>query len=125
MASAATPIDAGVWRGESVTVWDLQAGRGVQSLRELNQPITKLCLSPDSKKVAALSQSLQIGVWSVANGQLQCVLDAPPSAFADNAAIAFNSDGSQLAFTSGTTAKVWERVAQPFNRRRTPARTRR
>jgi WD40 repeat protein len=64
--------------------------------------------SPDGTSIAALAQDWQIGVWNIADGHLQGIFDVPPGLLADNAAISFNQDGSQLAFCSGKQALIFD-----------------
>jgi WD40 repeat protein len=91
-----------------VSIWKLDRDRGIQSLRGLAAQVTKLSFSADEKFIAALAQDWQIGVWNVADGHLRGVFEVPPGLVADNAAICFNKDGSQLAFCSGKQALLFE-----------------
>jgi eukaryotic-like serine/threonine-protein kinase len=89
-----------------VAIWDLQFDRGVQQFRGLAAPISKLAYSADENVLAALAHDWQVGIWNTETGMLHSILDMPAGVVADNAAIALNADGTELAFSSGTSALV-------------------
>jgi serine/threonine protein kinase/WD40 repeat protein len=89
-----------------VAIWDLQFHRGVKQFRGLAAPISKLAYSADEQVLAVLAHDWQVGIWTTKTGTLQCVLDMPAGMVADNAAIALNADGTELAFSSGASALV-------------------
>jgi len=55
--------------------------------------VEQIRLSPDDRYLAALSQDWQVGVWDFQTGRLLQVFEAPVGLWADNAALAFSSDG--------------------------------
>ncbi len=91
----------------SVVSWNLEFGRGMHTLRGLAGRISKLRFSSDGKMIAALSHDWQVGVWDADGRRLLRVIDVPPGVTADNAALAFSPDGSQLAFSAGENAFLW------------------
>lgn len=91
-----------------VDVWRLENGRGLQTLRGLSSQVTQVFLSPDGKRIAALAQNWQIGIWELETGKLLRVLDTPQGLVADNAGFCFNANGSQFAFAAGKQAKLWD-----------------
>ena len=93
--------------GGDTQVWELDFGRGIQTLRGLSTPISKVCLSSDGRKLAALSHGWEIGVWDLSSGHLIHVIEAPRGMSADNAALAFSPSGDRLAYSSGDRAKMW------------------
>ncbi len=92
----------------AVDVWQLEEGSGVRLLRGLLGQVTRLALSPDDRYLAALSDDWQVGVWDIKAAHLLHVLAAPKGITADNAALAFSPDGSQLAFAAGHEARLWD-----------------
>ncbi len=92
----------------SVDVWRLEHGRGLMTLLGLTGPVSKITLSPDGRRVAALSHDWRIGVWDLDEGRLLGVLEGPRGLYADNAALAFRTDGRQLAISSGQSAQLWD-----------------
>jgi len=91
-------------------LWEIEAGRGFQSLRELSAPAELVVASPDGRRIAALSQEWQVAVWEVGGPhcvQLLWVFDGPHGFTADNAALAFRPDGRQLAVATGREARLW------------------
>lgn len=91
----------------AVDVWNLEDGRGIQGLRGLQAGIEQAVFSPDGRRVAALSLDWRIGIWECFSGRLLHILDLPPGNFADNAGLAFNSDGRQFAAAAGHVATLW------------------
>jgi serine/threonine protein kinase/WD40 repeat protein len=91
-----------------VRVWQLENGRGLQTLDGLGGPIAFVELSHDGSRLAALSHLWEIGVWDLKSGKLLQVFPVPPGYLADNAAIALSGDNRYLAFTSGTNAVMWD-----------------
>jgi WD40 repeat protein len=96
----------------SVTLWTLEPGRGIQTLRGLSAEVEKVVVSPDDRLLAALAQDNKVAVWNIATGQLLHVFEAPPALWVDNAAIAFSLDSRQLAFSGSDEthgrAKLWD-----------------
>lgn len=92
---------------KNVSIWNLDYGRGIQSLRGLSGPVSKVCFSADGRRIAALSHKWEVGVWEVWTGQLLRVFEAPRGEYADNAAMTFDSTGKHLAFSAGEKAKLW------------------
>jgi eukaryotic-like serine/threonine-protein kinase len=95
----------------NAVVFELERGRGLWTLHGLDGAVVQVCFSPDDRLLAALSVAWQIGVWDLQTGALVHVLDAPRGLVADNAALAFDASGRQLAAASGTGARLWEVVS--------------
>ena len=91
-----------------VDVYDLERGRGLRTLRGLQQRIEKVAVSLDSRRVAALSNDWEIGVFDRKSGALIGITEAPQGVFTDNAAIALNADGTRLVCSAGSEAKLWD-----------------
>jgi WD40 repeat protein len=92
----------------AVDVWELENGRGIQTLRGLANRVVQISISPDDRLLAALDENWHIAIWDLLNGRLLHVLEAPRGYYADNAGLAFSPNGDQLAFSTKTTAKLWE-----------------
>jgi eukaryotic-like serine/threonine-protein kinase len=91
-----------------VDVYDLEEGRGLRTLRGLQQRIEKIAISADGRRVAALSNDWELGVFDKASGALLGVTAASEGFFTDNAALALNADGTRLVCSGGTEAKLWD-----------------
>ena len=91
-----------------VVVWQLEFGRGVETLRGLEGQISYVCFSPDGSMLAALAHNWEVAIWDVRSGFLRHVLSVPRGILADNAALCFNRDGSRFAFSAGREAKSWD-----------------
>jgi WD40 repeat protein len=102
-----------------VYVWDLEHGRGIQTLQGLSNQISYVVFSPDGRLLAALAHNWQVAIWQVEPPRLLHVLDMPEGASADNAGLAFSPDGQQFAFSAGTEASLWD-VAPGRKRRSWP-----
>ncbi len=95
-------------RSDVVVVYELDFGRGMQSLRGLVGQIAHVRFSPDGRWLAALSQNWQVAVWDLKENHLLHVFDVPKGLFADNADLCFSPDGNRFAFVTGRQAKMWE-----------------
>jgi serine/threonine protein kinase/WD40 repeat protein len=95
-----------------VSVWQLEYGRGIRSLRGLLGHVVKVQLSADGRFLAALSDTWQVAVWRFDNGQLLHVFQVPEGDVAQHAGLAFSPDGKQVAFSTGNkhrgVARLWE-----------------
>jgi WD40 repeat protein len=91
-----------------VSVWELEFGRGIRTLRGLLSPVSKICFSPDGRLVAGLAHDWEVAIWDLKDGRLRFVLNAPKGVTADNAALAFSRDGSEFAFSAGEDAMLWD-----------------
>jgi eukaryotic-like serine/threonine-protein kinase len=91
-----------------VRVWELDQGRGIVTLRGLTGPVQWVLFAPDGRKLAALSQDWRLAIWDLPQRRLEAILNAPKGYSADNAALAFSSDGRQLAACAGREAKLWD-----------------
>lgn len=91
-----------------VILSELDSGRGIQTLRGLNAPVQHVLFSPDGRKLAALSDDWEIGLWDAAAGRLEAILSGPRGYSADNAGLAFSGDGRRLAACAGREAKLWD-----------------
>jgi eukaryotic-like serine/threonine-protein kinase len=89
-------------------VWDLEMGRGIQTLRGLGAPVAKVCIAPTVDRIAALSHDWQIGVWNLKSGFLERLLDAPEGIVADNAALEISPDGHRVFSAAGNEARLWD-----------------
>jgi serine/threonine protein kinase/WD40 repeat protein len=91
-----------------VQVSELKNGRGIKTLRGLDSSVEKVIVSPDGKRVAGLSRTWQVAIWDADSGQLLHLLDVPKGVYADNAGLAFNSDGTRFAFSTSRSAVLWD-----------------
>jgi len=64
-------------------------------------------LSPSGKWIAGLSQNWQLGVWDRATAQVAFIWDVPTGMTADNSALAFDENDTQVLFASGERASRW------------------
>jgi serine/threonine protein kinase/WD40 repeat protein len=90
-----------------VSVWDLDTGRGIQTLRGLTTQAPCLRFSSDGRLLAALAQTRQVALWDVRRGQLRFLL-AAPRGDTEDAALVFSSDGRRLACSAGEEVKLWD-----------------
>ena len=92
----------------AVIRWALEKDRGVLHLRGLTSPVRLIWISADSRKLAALGDDFLLGVWSVPEGRLLRLIEAPRGASPDNADVAFSADGRQLAFATWHDARLYD-----------------
>jgi WD40 repeat protein len=93
---------------DRLEVWELEPGRGIDSLRGLLSSVLSATVSPDGRLVAALSNDWHVGIWDRATHRLFHVLEVTPGIHPDNAALAFSPDGRQLACSAGREASLWD-----------------
>ena len=55
--------------GTALVIWDIEKGTKIQTLPKLNNAITKVEFSQDSKKVIALSRDGEAVIWAVKSGK--------------------------------------------------------
>ncbi len=91
-----------------VSLWELEDGRGIRTLRGLATPIARIWFSADGRHVAALASDWRLAIWDRSSGMLRHILEPPEGITADNAALAFSHDGRRFAFASGTDAAAWD-----------------
>jgi serine/threonine protein kinase/WD40 repeat protein len=91
-----------------VQIWDLQHGRGIQTLRGLTGQVAQLRFSPNGHLLAALTHSWQVAVWNIEDGQLRFKRNVPPGWFVGNASLEFSPDGTRLAFAGYKDIVLWE-----------------
>jgi WD40 repeat protein len=89
-------------------LWDLDYGRGIQTLRGLGNRVAQMTISPNDRLLAALDDDWKVGIWNLSSGRLLHVIEAPRGYSTDNAALAFSPNGDRLAFSTGKTAKLWD-----------------
>ncbi|HWY86103.1 MAG TPA: protein kinase, partial [Gemmataceae bacterium] len=92
----------------ALSVWDFDEGRGIRSLRGLTSQARKLWWSPDGRRLAALADDWELGVWEMPEGRLTHVIDMAIGASTDNAALAFYPDGRRIAFAAGRNACLYD-----------------
>ncbi|MHB9008615.1 MAG: protein kinase family protein [Limisphaerales bacterium] len=101
-----------------ISLWEIEPHRGIQRLRGLGAVVRKVWLSPDARRIAALSDDWLVGIWDVESGRLEWRLEVPPGSLAESAGGIFNGAGDRFAFanrdgaqlydvTSGRTVDAW------------------
>lgn len=96
------------WVPASVAVYELELGRGVQALRGLSGPSSRVAFSPSGALLAALGHNWELAIWSLPAGRLERLLETPQGLTADNASFAFSPDEERLLFATARQAVVWE-----------------
>jgi WD40 repeat protein len=90
-----------------ISCWQFDMHRGVEMFRGLATQVSRVWLSPDGQYLAALEHSWRLAVWEVRSGRLLRVFETPAGDTADNAAVAFTTNGQRLAFCTGSEARLW------------------
>jgi hypothetical protein len=91
-----------------LTLWVIEEGRGIRTMRGLIAPIAKVIFSKDGRRVAALSQGWRAATWDVVADRVLAVVEGPPGFSADNAGMAISPDDRRLALAAGREAQVWD-----------------
>jgi serine/threonine protein kinase/WD40 repeat protein len=102
------------------SVWDLDYGRGIRTLRGLSARVTQLRFSPDGRFLAALSHDWQIAIWNLETGRLHCIFDVPEGVVG-NGGLAFSRDNARFAFSGGKLARLWDlKSREPISKWKLP-----
>lgn len=99
------------------SLWEMDYGRGIQTLRGLSAPIRKLWFAANSQFVAALSDGWQIGIWDLRVNRLMYLFDTPIGQYADSAGGCFANDSQTFAFSSHSAACSYDLVHGTVTRR--------
>jgi WD40 repeat protein len=94
-------------RESFIGFWEMAPSRGVQMLRGLDSLVFRAWFSPDGRWLAALANNWQLAVWELPSGRLHAIFETPQGDTADNAGLAFHTNGASLAFCAGTEAVSW------------------
>ncbi len=89
-----------------IYLYDVATGRLEAVLRGHSAPVTSVAYRPDGKQVATSSNDQTIRLWDPATGRQIALLRAevaPPNLERDPL-VAYNSDGSRIASSTGVTA---------------------
>ncbi len=100
-----------------VNRFDLTQERGIRSLRGLVGKARLVWFSPDSLRVAALTDHCQLGFWDVRTGRLLQVFETPPGPFADTAGGCFDASGEHFNLAIGTNVVQFGVDTGGINRR--------
>jgi len=84
----------------------VQPERGIKSLRGLSSQSGKAAFSHDGRRLAALANNWEVGIWDLASNRLEHLLRVPQGISADNAALAFSRDGNLFAFATSEGATL-------------------
>jgi WD40 repeat protein/predicted Ser/Thr protein kinase len=93
--------------GGRMEVWNIENGRGVQTLRGLRGQISRVCFSGNGRRVAAFGRH-EITVWDRIDGRRVRVWNVPQELRGMEAALALNEDGTELTFASEITVRRWD-----------------
>jgi serine/threonine protein kinase/WD40 repeat protein len=91
-----------------VTLWELEPGRGIRTLRGLTNQAAHLCFSDDGRFLAALGHQAQVALWDLQTDRLRFLLEAPQGMADDAASLAFSADGSRFACAAGDQTRLWD-----------------
>lgn len=100
--STASPADP------CITLWRLEFGGAGRKYLGLAGQVSHVVFSRNGRYLAALSHNWRVAVWDLQRNALVRVFVAPRGFSADNAALAFNADGRQLAFSSMRGVRLWD-----------------
>src|ERR1043166_2785402 len=91
-----------------ICLWELEFGRGITPLRGLRAAARKVWFSPDSRRLAALSDEWQLGIWDTSSHGLVALFETPIGDSADIAGGAFDASGKRFAFATGQEACLFD-----------------
>lgn len=95
----------------TVRLWDIESGQSVLTL-SIEDGVTTVAISPDTKYVAAGSLDKSVRVWDTSTGYLVERLEGPDGHKDSVYSVAFAPNGKDLVSGSlDKTIKMWELVA--------------
>lgn len=92
----------------STGVWELQPDRGIKTLRGLNAVVRQIWFSPNSRRIAALTDQWTLAVWDATTDRLLHQFEAPTGILADSAGGVFDADAARFACVAGSTACLYD-----------------
>jgi WD40 repeat protein len=90
-----------------VDLFEMQAHRGIQTLRGLTGQVCRTTITRNGNWIAAITLDSQAGVWNVFTGELMLRIDVPEALFAAHADVRVTEDGQFLIIASGKAAQRW------------------
>lgn len=98
---------AGGGYNDSVFLWDVSNGQVLHKLSMDQNPAESVVFSPNGRILASSGWQSTLVLWDVATGNALLKLNRKDS-FVQIKSVAFSSDGSLLAFGSGTEIVLWD-----------------
>jgi WD40 repeat protein len=92
--------DQPLFAADQVNLWEVENGRGIQTLRGLSSP-PSFAFSPKRDLVAALSADFRLATWELLGGRLLHVRETVQGMKGVNSGIVFSGDGRRLAVLAG------------------------
>ncbi|MEA2560625.1 MAG: hypothetical protein QOH06_2129 [Acidobacteriota bacterium] len=90
----------------TVTLWDAESGRAINSLEGHGSSVSSVAWSPDGRRLASGSEDSTVKVWDAENGRALNSLEGHGSSVNS---VAWSPDGRRLASGSyDSTVKVWD-----------------
>ncbi len=87
-----------------IMLWDVETGRRQISIEGHTRAINSVIFSPNGNLLASTGDDGTVRIWDVETGEQQRIYDG----FGGTGRMAFNPDGSLLAFGNGTSVVLWD-----------------
>ena len=88
---------------DEVDVWDIESGRGIDTLRGLLGRFSDRSFRPTVGSWLRFRTTGMSGNWETTDSRLLHLLEVTPGQFSDNAALAFSPDGQRFAISAVAT----------------------
>jgi WD40 repeat protein len=95
----------------TIRVWDLGAGRGLNALVGHNSAIQDLAFAPDTHTLASVGADATVRVWNADTGQAVTKLGGFSASINQ---LSLNADGRIGALASGSEVRVWDAQTLQF-----------
>jgi WD40 repeat protein len=80
--------------GENLTLWDVETGEKLRTLRRATDTVWAATFTPDGKRIASAGDDRVVRVWDAATGQELLALRGPTR---EPRSLTFSADGMRLA----------------------------
>jgi WD40 repeat protein len=91
--------------GGAVTVWDVETGQQVVTLRGHTNQVNGVAFSPDGRRLISGSSDGTVRVWELATGHTTLILRGHKDGVR---CVAFSPDGRRIASSDGKETRIWD-----------------
>ena len=92
--------------GNTLQIWDLRKGEGVETLRGHSGSVVSVAVSPDGRRIVSGSRDKTVKIWDAQTGEVALTLEGHSGGVSF---VAFSPDGKRIASASyDGTVRFWD-----------------